>query len=118
VAFLELFSKVKGILINKLLNSSFLAGFTPQRHPVAAEMRLLSTSTLQLKEFYDAQIPAYAILSHRWETEVVTFQDLRGGAYHGMAGFPQDPRMLSSGRTGWISMGVDRFLLHRQDKQL
>jgi hypothetical protein len=36
-------------------------------------MRLFNTSTLQLKEFYDAQIPAYAILSHRWETEEVTF---------------------------------------------
>jgi hypothetical protein len=35
-------------------------------------MRLLNTSTLQLKEF-EANIPPYAILSHRWGKEEVTF---------------------------------------------
>lgn len=39
-------------------------------------MRLLSTSTLTLHEFFDNSIPNYAILSHRWEGEEVTFQDL------------------------------------------
>jgi hypothetical protein len=38
-------------------------------------MRLLNTSTLQLHEFF-GKIPGYAILSHTWEKEEVTFQDL------------------------------------------
>jgi Heterokaryon incompatibility protein (HET) len=50
-------------------------------------MRLLNTSTLQLKEYFDSNIPPYAILSHRWENEEVTFQDMQRGSHEGMAGF-------------------------------
>ncbi|KAF5340126.1 hypothetical protein D9758_013149 [Tetrapyrgos nigripes] len=39
-------------------------------------MRLLNTKTVQLKEFY-ADIPIYAILSHTWEAEEVSFQDIQ-----------------------------------------
>ncbi|KAF5343225.1 hypothetical protein D9758_013393 [Tetrapyrgos nigripes] len=39
-------------------------------------MRLLNTKTLKLAEFY-ADIPPYAILSHTWEKEEVTFQDIQ-----------------------------------------
>ncbi|KAF5344936.1 hypothetical protein D9758_011568 [Tetrapyrgos nigripes] len=39
-------------------------------------MRLLNTQTLKLQEF-DTDIPRYAILSHRWEKEEVTFQDIQ-----------------------------------------
>ena len=38
-------------------------------------MRLLHTSTLKLEEFYGS-IPRYAILSHTWESEEVSYQDL------------------------------------------
>jgi hypothetical protein len=41
-------------------------------------MRLLNTSTLKLEEFFGI-IPYYAILSHRWEREEVSFQDLNSG---------------------------------------
>ncbi|KAK0649143.1 heterokaryon incompatibility protein-domain-containing protein [Cercophora newfieldiana] len=37
-------------------------------------MRLINTHTLKLEEFHGS-IPPYAILSHRWETEEVTFDD-------------------------------------------
>jgi hypothetical protein len=37
-------------------------------------MRLLDTSKVELHEFFDDQIPEYAILSHRWEDGEVTFQ--------------------------------------------
>lgn len=30
-------------------------------------MRLLNTQTMQFKQFYDAKVPEYVILSHRWE---------------------------------------------------
>ena len=37
-------------------------------------MRLLNVNTLELKEFYDNNIPRYAILSHRWGDDEVTYQ--------------------------------------------
>lgn len=43
----------------------------------AANMRLLHTSMLKLKEFVGWEVPNYAILSHRWEDEEITFQDLQ-----------------------------------------
>lgn len=41
-------------------------------------MRLLNTSTLALEEFY-GEIPKYAILSHRWEKQEVSFQAMNAG---------------------------------------
>ncbi|KAF8854451.1 HET-domain-containing protein, partial [Acephala macrosclerotiorum] len=38
-------------------------------------MRLIETKTLALKEFFGNQIPPYAILSHVWQEEEVSFQD-------------------------------------------
>ncbi|KAI1611705.1 heterokaryon incompatibility protein-domain-containing protein [Exophiala viscosa] len=38
-------------------------------------MRLLHTTDLVLKEFFDNAIPRYPILSHRWEEEEVSLQD-------------------------------------------
>jgi hypothetical protein len=40
-------------------------------------MRLLHTTTLKLHEFFGSEIPYYAILSHRWGDDEVTFQDLQ-----------------------------------------
>lgn len=42
-------------------------------------MRLIHTETLEFKEFFDAQIPKYAILSHRWGDDEITYKDLRKG---------------------------------------
>ncbi|THU97580.1 HET-domain-containing protein, partial [Dendrothele bispora CBS 962.96] len=39
-------------------------------------MRLLHTETLQVTEF-DTNIPIYAILSHTWQEDEVTFQDIQ-----------------------------------------
>lgn len=39
-------------------------------------MRLINVKTLQLGEFFGTEIPQYAILSHRWEAEEVSFQDM------------------------------------------
>ena len=47
-------------------------------------MRLLQTKTRQFGEFYDSQIPHYAILSHRWGDSEVSFKEMRKGtAPHG-----------------------------------
>jgi hypothetical protein len=50
-------------------------------------MRLVHTITFELHEFFEKQIPFYAILSHRWEEEEVTFQDLRDGRGPEMKGW-------------------------------
>jgi hypothetical protein len=42
-------------------------------------MRLINTSTLELHEFFGTKTPAYAILSHFWGDDEVTFHDLRDG---------------------------------------
>ncbi len=40
-------------------------------------MRLLNTTTLTLEEFWDSNTPKFAILSHTWEKEEVTFQAIQ-----------------------------------------
>jgi hypothetical protein len=39
-------------------------------------MRLLNTTTIELKYFIGDDIPPYAILSHTWDDEEVTFKDM------------------------------------------
>ena len=50
-------------------------------------MRLLHSSTLQFKEFYETQIPEYAILSHRWGDDEVTYQDWQCGRKKKSSGY-------------------------------
>ena len=42
-------------------------------------MRLLDTATLELHEFFDREIPPYAILSHTWGEGEVSFQEIQPG---------------------------------------
>jgi hypothetical protein len=42
-------------------------------------MRLLNTTTFELDEFFGANIPQYAIFSHRHGNSEVTFQDVLNG---------------------------------------
>lgn len=42
-------------------------------------MRLINTATLQLEDFTLRDIPPYAILSHTWADDEVTFQDMIAG---------------------------------------
>jgi len=37
----------------------------------------MNTTTRELQEFYDTTIPAYAILSHTWGDEEVSFEEWR-----------------------------------------
>ena len=50
-------------------------------------MRLLNTKSLQFEEYFDSNTPNYAILSHRWEDEEVTFQDFRKGKKQDSQGY-------------------------------
>jgi Heterokaryon incompatibility protein (HET) len=55
---------------------------------LGSKMRLLNTGTLKLHEYWGTDIPKYAISSHRWEADEVSFQDLKadkntdGAGYH------------------------------------
>jgi len=40
-------------------------------------MRLINTTTVRLEEFSEANCPPYAILSHTWANEEVTFQEMQ-----------------------------------------
>jgi hypothetical protein len=43
-------------------------------------MRLLNVDTLAFEEYMDERaIPSYAILSHTWDAEEVTYQDMCDG---------------------------------------
>jgi hypothetical protein len=53
----------------------------------SSRMRLLDTSTYTLHEFFGYNVPPYVILSHRWDDEEVTFQDLREGLGPKMQGW-------------------------------
>ena len=50
-------------------------------------MRLLNTSSLELEEFVGKAIPKYAILSHTWQKEEITLQDMQTGNSTAKAGF-------------------------------
>jgi len=53
-------------------------------------MRLLNTSSLTLEVFGNWNAPKYAILSHMWGKEEVTFEDLdRGKYYDRLGGWPK-----------------------------
>lgn len=57
-------------------------------------MRLLNTQTLRLEEFY-GQIPPYAILSHCWEADEVTFEDVF---------CMSDPNGPIAAKAGWLKI--------------
>ena len=50
-------------------------------------MRLLQSSSLELKDFSANQIPPYAILSHTWGEDEVLYTDMQEGKADGKAGY-------------------------------
>ncbi|KAH7383508.1 heterokaryon incompatibility protein-domain-containing protein, partial [Cadophora sp. MPI-SDFR-AT-0126] len=72
-------------------------------------MRLIDCSTYELREFYEDQIPRYAILSHRWEEEgEVTFQDLQAGRGPQMGGWAKvDGCCRQASKDGWRYCWID-----------
>jgi hypothetical protein len=50
-------------------------------------MRLLNSATVKLQEFPDDRIPKYAILSHRWQDDEVSFQDMQSDSATEKAGY-------------------------------
>ncbi|KAH8661695.1 heterokaryon incompatibility protein-domain-containing protein [Tricladium varicosporioides] len=55
-------------------------------------MRLLNAQTMEILEFFGNAIPPYVILSHTWENDEVTFQDMRNGEAGSKQGFAKVAR--------------------------
>ena len=50
-------------------------------------MRLLNVRSHKVKEFAERNVPPYAILSHTWDREEVTLQDIENGRADKLLGF-------------------------------
>jgi hypothetical protein len=55
-------------------------------------MRLLNVASLQLEEFFDDHLPTYAILSHTWQEDEVSFQDMQGSSAPNKKGYSKIKR--------------------------
>ncbi|TVY14033.1 Vegetative incompatibility protein HET-E-1 [Lachnellula arida] len=67
-------------------------------------MRLLNATSLKLQGFFDDSLPPYAILSHRWQDDEVSFQDMQTDSARQKAGYAKLKlwlRSSSEGRT-WL----------------
>ena len=65
-------------------------------------MRLINTTTLGLEEFEGSNIPSYAILSHRWQEEEVTFKDMTSGSASDKKGYHKISKLCELARAGHI----------------
>lgn len=50
-------------------------------------MRLINTATGLFEEFITRNVPKYAILSHTWEEEEVSFSDMQKDGHQAKKGF-------------------------------
>nr|POE79589.1 vegetative incompatibility protein het-e-1 [Quercus suber] len=85
---------------------------THSRPTLFSTMRLLQTdpvvpdaAKLQLHEFFGDNIPPYAILSHTWGSDEVTFDDVQNGTVKGREGSAKIDMTLSQARKdghGWL----------------
>lgn len=65
-------------------------------------MRLLHAGTLTLHEFSPNRIPPYAILSHTWEDDEITLQELDSGAGKGKTGYSKITNFCGQARTAGL----------------
>jgi hypothetical protein len=68
-------------------------------------MRLLDSKTLELKEFSENQLPKYAILSHTWWDQEISFQDMQDGPADTKVGYTK----IEFSRAQAIADGLDYF---------
>jgi len=68
-------------------------------------MRLLNTETLELKYFNTGEVPAYAILSHTWEDEEVTLQQLHTDAARQKRGYEKIVKFCKEARERGLHWG-------------
>ena len=72
-------------------------------------MRLINTTTLELKEFFDSDIPKYAILSHRWTADEVTYEEYMKGKHPSGVGYQKIVDLCMLAREGILIPGLNRL---------
>ena len=78
-------------------------------------MRLLHTKALRFEEFFDTQIPGYAVLSHRWEEQEVTFQDFEVAKKESWPGFVKISKCCSlAGSRGFSWVWIDTCCIDKK----
>src|SRR6266487_4505708 len=71
-------------------------------------MRLLNTSTLTVHTFFGEAVPDYAILSHTWDSEEVSLQDLQQEGGEEMPGYSKIKSCCRQARLdGWQYAWID-----------
>ncbi|RSL61463.1 hypothetical protein CEP54_006201 [Fusarium duplospermum] len=77
-------------------------------------MRLLNTSSLKLESFAGDEIPEYAILSHRWETEEILFEDIQTDKWHQKKGAEKVKKAcLQAYYDGFLYIWVDTCCINK-----
>lgn len=78
-------------------------------------MRLIHTKTLQLEEFFDSDIPKYAILSHRWDAKELSFQEFQNSKRKSGTGFSKINKFCSlAKREGFEWAWVDTCCIDKK----
>ena len=78
-------------------------------------MRLIDTSSLQLVEFTDDDVPVYAILSHTWGKDEVRFEDFPGDQHRPSAGLIKIQSCCSLANSkGWDFLWIDTCCIDKK----
>lgn len=78
-------------------------------------MRLLKTGSITLQEYYGHQIPPYAILSHTWEQEEVSFEDIQSQDCAHLAGYEKIIRCCElAASEGWEHVWIDTCCIDKR----
>lgn len=78
-------------------------------------MRLLNVRTIKLEEYFWGQIPRYAILSHCWGSEEVTFEDINGPGWRDKLGATKiDYACVQCGRDMFEYVWIDTCCIDKR----
>ena len=74
-------------------------------------MRLINVHTLKFGDFYDEQVPPYAILSHRWGAQEISYKDFQKGRNKDWLGYRKVLKFCGIVRERWSDVipALDRL---------
>ena len=78
-------------------------------------MRLLNSTTFEFKEFSDNRVPKYAILSHTWGEDEVTFADLVDGCHAHQSDFDKIRQTcIQAAKDGYDYVWIDTCCIDKK----
>ncbi|KAI4184827.1 MAG: hypothetical protein L6R41_004493 [Letrouitia leprolyta] len=78
-------------------------------------MRLLNTASVTLHEFHGHRMPPYVILSHTWEQEEVSFEDIQSQDCTHLAGYEKIIRCCElAASQGWEYVWIDTCCIDKR----